>query len=625
MFTRPKTWIVLAALILAANVLSITTLVPEWGRWYSYSEAFRRQTDALLRGSLEIDESPAALDWDHVWANGVQQPWGLGVPAWRLPFELLARAFGFDAFPDRLALGFAYAFVGCLVMRVFLSDRFFEQPLVALRDEPQSLLAVPLLLLFPPLLTMCRGPFLVYDEVVAYGYLASVALLAGLVAFLQRPTLPRLIALALAAGLAPWIRPTLLGYGLGTLLVALMHVGRLKRPVHASLAAVAVFGAGLGLLFATNVHRFGSGFEFGHALTQNNIHPLRYMTRFGAPFENEPLLSAASELFSIMFLLGERFNPHDRFAEGIFPGQSPTFRWREFYFETFDLSYLALTCLGWLGTLWWRRRRWKVSDVNNGIQTENATFSLSGPRWAGYTAHCIAVWSLLGFAMLFAFYLRRPYISSRYVVDFTPAFAAAILLGFGQARRALPAGWLGSGALYVAFVLWWTGQMFASSVDPQATRRAPLTYAEMKAKIERRSPAEVPLPASHSIGTRLDQFGIPFNGSGWEAATGFTTCLVAVFVQDPQLLELELAPAGGDPLAPADYNSVRVKIGLEFLELERSEETDTGRRLIFRGPRRTNYQRGVQAAFLALTRPQELSDRNSKFRLLKLRWGEIPP
>ena len=48
--------------------------------------------------------TPADLGYDMAWVKGgVQQVWGLGVPTWRLPYEALAKLFGYDAFPDRLA------------------------------------------------------------------------------------------------------------------------------------------------------------------------------------------------------------------------------------------------------------------------------------------------------------------------------------------------------------------------------------------------------------------------------------------------------------------------------------------------------------------------------------------
>src|SRR5262245_1708389 len=79
------------AIVAAVVFLATTGLVPAWGVWYSESMPYRQQTEALLHGSLSLANSPMALRNDLAWHNGgVQQVWGLAVPAWRLPFEILA-------------------------------------------------------------------------------------------------------------------------------------------------------------------------------------------------------------------------------------------------------------------------------------------------------------------------------------------------------------------------------------------------------------------------------------------------------------------------------------------------------------------------------------------------------
>src|SRR4051812_15465365 len=92
-------WTIGAAFVLSANLLVITGLIDDWGSWYSDNLAYRRQTDAILSGKLELDADPRAAGWDLAWSNnGVHQVWGLGVPFWRLPFEACARLFSYSAF-----------------------------------------------------------------------------------------------------------------------------------------------------------------------------------------------------------------------------------------------------------------------------------------------------------------------------------------------------------------------------------------------------------------------------------------------------------------------------------------------------------------------------------------------
>ena len=107
------------AVALALGISFVTGLIPKWGKWYSVNMAYRRQTEALLSGALALDSDPRKLGYDMAWAEGgVQQVWGLGVPSWRLPFELVAKLSGHDGFPDRLALAAAMALLIYALLRL---------------------------------------------------------------------------------------------------------------------------------------------------------------------------------------------------------------------------------------------------------------------------------------------------------------------------------------------------------------------------------------------------------------------------------------------------------------------------------------------------------------------------
>src|SRR5579871_4961089 len=93
------------AIILAIWGAVGTNLIGGWGRWYNPSIPYRQQTDALMEGHVALSKSPTALEHDYAWGAGaVQQVWGLGVPAWRMPFEAAARIYGQQGFPDRIAV-----------------------------------------------------------------------------------------------------------------------------------------------------------------------------------------------------------------------------------------------------------------------------------------------------------------------------------------------------------------------------------------------------------------------------------------------------------------------------------------------------------------------------------------
>src|SRR5262249_49504806 len=140
-----------------------------------------------------------------------------------LPFEIVARFFGQPAFPDRLALLAAIAVVTFLLLRAFTvsSDvTNISQWCKSIYAGPLRLVAVLFLILSPAVLTLCRGRFNVYGEAVVYEYYYSIGLLAGLILFLQSPSVRSYVVLSIASGIAGFIRPTTMAYGLATVAVA---------------------------------------------------------------------------------------------------------------------------------------------------------------------------------------------------------------------------------------------------------------------------------------------------------------------------------------------------------------------------------------------------------------------
>ena len=76
-----------------------------------------------------------------------------------------------------------------------------------------------------------------------------------------------------------------------------------------------------------------------------------YAAKFDPFFEEDPWASAAAELFGALFLATDNFNGNRWYEKNIFPGQSGTVRWREFYFWTYDWTYAPLLLLGWVVSL----------------------------------------------------------------------------------------------------------------------------------------------------------------------------------------------------------------------------------------------------------------------------------
>jgi len=449
----------------------------------------------------------------------------------------------------------------------------------------------------------------VYEEAEAYAYLSGIALSIGTLVFIRRPTVACYAVLAFFAGLAAVVRPTLVFYGFSSVLVAWIHSRRLGWTLRKSFLGVAFFCAGAVLLFGANLERFGSGFEFGYRLHLNDIDYARFATRFGAPYSREPLLSALTELFSSLFLVGDAFNGHAYHRDAFLPGQSGTIRWREFYFTTFDLTLLAMVALAWG---WSLRRYWS----RRGIKNTSSSLSESGD---------MAAWSFLGAFGLLFFYLRCPFLASRYLLDFAPAFAVAIL-ALAQVlkeflRARLQTRFTSRWTFFALFALWYGHQLITAKSDYPANEA--LTYAELTTLMQRDDPPARPLPAAYSVGMNLADYGISFNGIGWDTATGETKAAIAIFIRDPERLELEVAPVVGTHISGTDYDQIRAKIGLESLKLESIRRTPEGASLLFRGPEKRIYRSGLQVASLGFLAPQELSVSTSRFRLLCVRWRNI--
>ncbi|HEY5934839.1 MAG TPA: hypothetical protein VIU61_09395, partial [Kofleriaceae bacterium] len=264
----PRLRTLAVATLLAAVILVVTgQLSPSGG--HAAHGAYRAQVDAFLSGRLALSESPDALIHDLAWAeHGVQQVWGLGVPLWQTPFELVGRAIGLTPFPDRIALLAWLALVGYVLARGFRRAGDLREPWFA--DAGTLVIAA----LLPAFLALVRGRIGVYEEAAIYAYGAAMILFGGLADFARRPSVRGYLVLLAFAGITGLFRPTVWFYGVGTAIVATtiwLHRERSARTLRITALGVALFVAGGALLYATNVRRFGSGGEFGHRL---NVHSL---------------------------------------------------------------------------------------------------------------------------------------------------------------------------------------------------------------------------------------------------------------------------------------------------------------------------------------------------------------
>jgi len=614
------------ATVYALTMLWATGLITGWGNWYFPNPHSRRQVDSLLQGKLALSESPTDLAFDLAWSEGgVHQVWGLGTPFWRLPFVALGRFFGFPDFPDAFAFGVALAITGYCVMRTFgrtLGPYSKKVNRNIWFSRLQAFGSIVLLLLFPPFFTLLRSDFRVYEEVVAYEYLFGVVSLCGLIGLVKNPNANRYILLCLWGGMGGLLRPTLLFYGMATVIAGtitlLTHANRnggsagmlpvLRQCWRPCALGILAFCMGGSLLFSTNLLRFGNGFEFGHKLNLQELTSLSYSTRFTAPYERESILSATKEMFGIFFLVKET-NRGDYHRENFFPGQSATVRWRNLYFTTYDLSYFFLLLLGLLaGAL--ALHRWLITTESD--SPENSLMQI---------IVFVTLWACLALVPLTGFYLRSPLISSRYLLDFMPAFVALILavwliwINFcSSLRRAslLP--------IISAFILcnWHFYQIY--SVRRTTGPPRVITWSEMDVKRGlRKENALKSLPAAYQLPENPMDYGIPFNGSGWNHTTGAVKPSIILFVESPTMIELEIAPATATTNVE-DLQQIKAKVGLEVLELQHVKTSGKGWTVRFRGPIISTYEKGLQPLFIAFVPDLEMASETSPFILQSVRW-----
>ena len=666
------------AVIYSIGLLLATGLVPYWAAWYSTSLPYRTQTEALLKGDLAVSRSVGDLKFDHTWSEqGVHQVWGLGVPLWRLPFEAVAKWFGFNGFPDRLAFGLFALIVSFMVLNGWAH---FGDAKWGREDRGKSGWSLItgfgagllILLLFPPFLTLLQVRGAVWEEAVAYEYLFAVLEVSLLLAFIRRPSAARLCLVSALAGLGGLIRPSLVFYGFATLVIAsvvwVVHVRQGFQPVLSTsgnrsdkaptltrresrwqtcpiltrvlapvLFGLFLFCLGGGVLWFTNLKRFGDGFEFGHKLNVQYLYGSMYATRFDHPFENETLTGAAGELCGALFC-AQKLNGQNWYQEHIFSGQSKTVRWREFYFRTFDWTYPPLLLLGWgaalIGTLRFRvlgfaLGRWGLGDRRSEIGQGHVRSLWDRPSaeptgaWGESIDYIIILgcWSLLSVIPLAGFYLYAPVISSRYMMDFAPAFAAALAAAWLFIGSRCEKRW--SCVLVCALLCTWLGtQLYLTRSTYDGPDSVPA--AELKVLCERS--ATIDRTATNSNSTDAQSLGgqhsaIPFDRQGWSwnDETGAVMPLVILFVKDPEFLEFEFT-THPHPCITAKPEDIRAKVGLESLERVQITKTADGWRTRFRGPQQPRWRHGLQSAFVATVPKEFLAERTTPWILKSVRW-----
>lgn len=577
-------------MVLFALAYGMFILSLDVGNGFSSLTPYHRyQAMALLQRHFYLASSIDAVRPGLAWYNGhVQQVWGLGVAFWLLPFQVVWQLLGGHIFPDRLALGAAFA-----LLAFYTGDTGLK--IGSQGHRAMALGLIWLILLCPPLWTLARVSQSVFEQTVLYAILVSLGILVSLVRVAWiGSTLDYLLCCTLST-LAIWVRPTHGIYGLSAILIGSLILLLRQHAVKKVILGCIIFFVGLALLGLTNEVRFGSPQEFGHRLTVSS-NSMVYLTRFENPFlASGP--SAAEELIGMLFF-DSNVRGANAYAEDLFPGQTQITRWRRLDLTTFDPIYGILCLAAAGGGSYWLIWRQKGKII---IISKQPVEILIG---------ALFLWSSLSGIILGVFYLYFPIMASRYLMDFAPAIIGLIA-----------AGWVMIPSRFGKFLwpllgIWLLYEIVAAQV-PAPTLPG---YARQETDLP---PPKSPLKIFGGIYT-LDHHpadtGIDWNGHGWEPQNGFADDLVTLVVDKPEYIELLVDNRRGSNGEKARKDVYQAMIDGVLLPLRKVAPADNGWTVVFEIPPDLRKKLNDEVLFLCFSRGYDKGDRDSERILYSVRW-----
>ncbi|MDO8446201.1 MAG: hypothetical protein Q7T53_08885 [Deltaproteobacteria bacterium] len=593
---------ILVPIIITGIMLYVTGLIPEIGKWYSFNQSLRLQTDAFLRGELALNPVPYGHSGDWAWGNGMHQLWGLGVPIIRLPFEILGKAFGSFGFPDRIVFAIVYFLVAAIFWKSL--DSLINTDL-SIRDQfKKRVKNIPILvfgLLNPAFITMVRARFDSYEEVIAYSYLWALMLFALLLLFLNNHKSRLFFLICFLAGFSPNLRPTAISYGAVTLLM-IFYLAK-DRQIKFRWLGLLLFSAGIIFLLVTNYLRFNSPIEFGHNLLLSGYPIQDYIMKFDDSFARMPILNAGSELFSDLFFtdLDIPYFLDERLLTGSgFP------RIREFYFRPYDSLTPFLLFLSWVIVA--------VGLINK------SSFSSSLDK---KVIQMSGLWSFCSFVMLFYFYSRFPVFSSRYFVDFGASIVIGIIALYFYIGRLVQykfsknISYVLNLILSAVFLGWSLFSLTHAKINPRHWHRSEIRKticitAEVAQKelTQMRQTTDPLLPVEYKCRDQESKYGIPFNNRGWDITD---SCMVnpvtTHFLDSPECLAIHVEPVGGVPEWMRKIYSdeeIEVKAGLKKMQRISDEKSEFGKIITF-----------------CLNRKDMEENKGRQIELISIKWGDL--
>lgn len=585
----------LIATLLSATMLYFTNMVPEIGEWYSFDQSLRLQTQAFMRGELAIQPVPYGHRHDWAWGNGMQQVWGLGVPIIQLPFEMIARVFGFFGFPDRIILLMAYLSVAMIFWKsldIAVNPGLNRKD--ALEKRIQNIPMLIFVFLNPAFITMMHAKLGPYEEVIAYGYLWSISLFALLSLFIKNSKPFLFLIICFLSGFAPNLRPTAGAYSMATFL--LLFYLAYRRKVSFLWLGIPLFLSGNVFLLITNYLRFGNPLEFGHSLLLTNAPTIDYILKFDNPVHWVPFWSAALELISALFFID--------ISKGGLLWQSNAPRMREFNFEPFGIFTMLILLAAWVMVF-----MTFLKGRNSGYPSKSSRKEIC---YAG------GVWSLISFGMLFYFYSRSPAIASRYLVDFGPAIVIGIMTLYfyltGLLREKIP----GSSSLRITAAV----SVIVSGIIVINLSQAKIAlFYQHLSKVEltnvtnagvakdkllqMRRTKGPHIPGGYICGDKEARYEIPYNNAGWDFYGGCGVSPVTThFLDNPECIVVQIEPVEGGSAMGYSDKEIDVKIGIDRL------------------PRRSEaaYERGKIVTFCSEKKVDRGEDLEQLLKLISIKW-----
>lgn len=561
---RKVLYISLIVLTVSALMLYFTGLIPSFGEWYSYYPFLRMQSDALLRGDLAIKPVPYGIAQDLIWANGMHQGWGLGVPIIQLPFNIVSKLFGFFGFPDRLIFILFYAIVATIfcsaLNSVFATSQLIKDSLI------NRILFLPVILftfLNPGFITMLRTTFFVYEEVVAYAYLWSVMCVALLIKFILVRKNHIYLTLCILSGFAVVLRPTHIAYGMMIFLIGL-YFARLNR-VRYYWIGIPLFFIGILFFLTTNYLRFGEPLEFGNSLQLLKSDFGYYVISFDNPSYWFPYKASVVELLSALFFLeaDKLYLPKQRLL-----WQTNDLKGLQLMFKPYNIATLFFLLLGWI-----------VFVLNlKSSRKEMSNMQLLKKQ----IIRAMGILSLTSFIMLFIFYARYPVITSRYLIDFDLAIIIGILTLYlamiDYIHNHFPyklSMWL-SGCLCIAFSIW-----IFNSISSAVIARLPFYSYLNKSQLVNATNAETskhiltlmsqtngpPLPDGYRCRDIEYSYGVSANNDGWDISNSCTVKMVSThFMDNPMCIAIDVEPLATQTSMEESLKEIEVKVGIERFE-----------------------------------------------------------